>query len=221
MTIGGAPPVVGGGPKPGRARTRPAGTGRRLRRMARFALLVIAVVVVAAACPSTGGPDAGPTDGFRDENGNLNGTAGVDKAGSDCPLVEFNLELCRDDPDAACHSDDDCTAAGTRCYPHQPHCECRPTCLHDADCGAGRACACDSDACVTALCRSNDDCGSGHCGAVQEAGGCREILGFKCRSVTDVCDSDDDCPAAIVGDPVCVGADAGFVCGTVSGDPCN
>lgn len=86
-------------------------------------------------------------------------------------------------------------------------------CLGSADCGPGRACACDNggyygsvNQCVPATCLSSDDCGGVAC--VGEKQSCtRKVTGYYCRTAADTCvPGDHRCPDDESGDPVSAGA---------------
>lgn len=83
---------------------------------------------------------------------------------------------CSDDPDGGCIRPD--------------------YCLTDSDCEASAACLCSSgpgstNICVVANCRSDADCGDHECGA--SPGRCG-YDGLYCRTDTDECHGDTDCP---------------------------
>lgn len=71
-------------------------------------------------------------------------------------------------------------------------------CRDDADCEEWEFCLCATEAqvasrCVRAECKSDDDCPSGECGALE--GPCPgAILTFACRTAEDECATNDDCP---------------------------
>lgn len=79
----------------------------------------------------------------------------------------------------------------------------RDECRDDADCGAGRLCACVGDvtdvvrACGAANCRLDADCGAGgYCSPSAGSGCSRRLEGWYCHTADDVCHSDADCPNA-------------------------
>lgn len=100
-----------------------------------------------------------------------------------------------------CQLHADCTAGiNGRCSLGQIGAYCSyDMCFSDAQCGDNQVCSCDgayfsgANECVSANCRVNADCTSGHCapsyGCLQ--GGAPE--GWFCRTAADECTADADC----------------------------
>lgn len=74
-------------------------------------------------------------------------------------------------------------------------------CFEDGDCATGELCACDGgvgggNACLTAGCTVDADCGAYACSPT--LGSCGDYLpavGYNCHTATDACYSDADCEA--------------------------
>lgn len=82
-------------------------------------------------------------------------------------------------------------------------CGCAFSCATDADCGEGYACVPVDvvtkdeawSTCVSAECRTDEDCASGECGITSYDNGCGYAEALACREDTDLCRTDEDCAA--------------------------
>lgn len=106
-----------------------------------------------------------------------------------------------------CASDSDCVSGRNgRCLAQRFGYACSyDQCLTHADCGNDQVCACGGDSiaanrCMSATCRSNEDCGGRACAPT--FGGCGNYSGFvayRCHTTQDECAADADCAAMGVG----------------------
>jgi hypothetical protein len=118
-----------------------------------------------------------------------------------------------DNPGAACHSDADCSEAGSsgRCIVPNgpPTCFCTwDSCTGDSECKTGQTCACHGSAytagvgntCAPGNCRVDADCGSGgYCSPSAATNTCGTLSGYYCHTPKDQCTNDSDCGSSAPG----------------------
>ena len=105
-----------------------------------------------------------------------------------------------------CQSDADCNASPHgRCvqsyddWEGTTSCGCSYACETDAECGAGKVCACagiaglGQSACVEASCHTGADCATGECGISSFDDGCFTVVELACRAPGDACRLDNQC----------------------------
>jgi hypothetical protein len=144
-------------------------------------------------------------------------------------VTNESAELCNADPSCTppmgCRSDADCTADA------YGHCEQRgqlpqPVCVYgcvtDADCNAEEACVCGSfiGECISATCRSAEDCGGEYlCAQFRDLFGigCGEPIQLACQTPADECRAPRDC----AGGGNCSAADGPWRCVEVPGIACG
>jgi uncharacterized tellurite resistance protein B-like protein len=106
-------------------------------------------------------------------------------------------------------------------------CACRYGCATDADCGAGKICACAGVAgwhatCIPAACTDSASCGDGLCGLSKYDNGCGFEYELACAAAdgchtNDDCTDDVPCPNRASAYPgVCVAVGGTFQCTTPS-----
>jgi hypothetical protein len=97
--------------------------------------------------------------------------------------------------DADCGPDEVCT--------DQPSgaCDCVTPCTTDEECAADELCLCEAadlgfpSQCLSADCRTPDDCPGGNCAMSRNL--CFDPESFMCRRPADQCTSNDDCPVGL------------------------
>lgn len=126
-------------------------------------------------------------------------TPGV--VGPACEGTEMQL-ICTSDADCTAHPYGRCTSSFQGGGGGTTFCACEYSCVTDADCDPGSACACagagewiQGSRCITALCVTNADCPSGECGVSSFDNGCEVERYFVCRTSEDTCHADSDCTA--------------------------
>jgi len=180
----------------------------------RFSLLA-AIGAACPACDSEG--DAGQ---LCDDPKPLAQPSGDDSGFGSCPDgsthrtgqatcgVEIPGEACQgDETNQSCTTDVDCTdRANGRCMhlsfegpgSGETSCGCLYACATDADCQDGTVCACANITggyarCISAECKSGDECDSGERGLSTFDDGCGTSYQLACRSNADTCRSNADC----------------------------
>jgi hypothetical protein len=117
-----------------------------------------------------------------------------------------------------CKNDSSCTAGvNGRCVESGGgvlFCSCTyDTCAQDADCPAGKTCAChgatytggQGNTCVPGNCRVDGDCGpGGYCSPSYDPMSCGGLLGYYCHTAQDQCVNDSDCNGTGTGPQVCL-----------------
>lgn len=130
---------------------------------------------------------------------------GWNRAESAACLYEDPETVGSEAPGGSCSSDAGCEARSVCSYdPWSDTGTCYRQCYGDSDCESSSVCLCANiehppdanlyalmNLCVTAACRTNDDCNSGRCGLTRD--GCDQPTGFVCRTVEDECRGDEDC----------------------------
>ena len=108
---------------------------------------------------------------------------------------------------STCTADSECSGgANPRCVQSSgqvgPFCQCDFSCATDSDCNTGALCVCGEalggahhSMCVMAQCQQDSDCASGVCGVSVHHNGCSETRVLACRTATDTCTRNADCPA--------------------------
>jgi hypothetical protein len=104
----------------------------------------------------------------------------------------------------SCVTDGDCRPEGGfafAAYCHNHVCT-SDQCFADSDCLTGQLCECSfsfghglhGNFCVSTGCHVDADCPSGLCSPTGDGGVCGSFLGYRCRSASDTCRTDSDCP---------------------------
>jgi len=106
-------------------------------------------------------------------------------------------------PQELCQSDADCgTAPGGTCAKRIHYARCAyHGCRVDTDCPVGERCACapftGRNECVPADCQADADCGAGQACRLEYE--CYDwLVGYRCSTSADTCQSDHDCDLACV-----------------------
>jgi hypothetical protein len=189
-----------------------------------FVLLFVAALI---ACGGTtvGPSNAGSRDGSTGSSGSSSGgsssgSGGGSSSGSatrvplhhrtgdqQCSQPAAAGNCSGGQPPDSCSSDAECTDAGlqARCINDGPLPGCHCTydqCVHDTDCGGGKACAChgstyvydNGNSCVPGDCRVDSDCGTqSYCSPSDNPMSCGALAGYFCHTPNDQCVDDSDC----------------------------